>query len=179
MDSEVRAVFSTVQKIETRSSTEGVTAILSATGSGCSLDAKCDLIGSSFSLVSGGKESVFIIAKGSLSSASFYTSRNNWLLVAASLLLGFGMASYLLEMGSSLGMLAFGGSFILFILYLVFREAKLEFESSGGKTVSFQFTGSAAGRASDFAKFCADAILIDKDMGDKIMVSPLDTEIPF
>ena len=80
---------------------------------------------------------------------------------------------------SSLGMLLFGGSFILFILFLVLREAKLEFESSGGKTVSFQFTGSAAGRASDFAKFCTDAILIDKHMDDKIRVSQTSTEIPF
>lgn len=179
MDSEVRAVFNNVKKIETTISTEGATAILSATGTGCSLDAKCDLIGSSFSLVSGGKESVFIIAKGSLSSASFYTSRNKWLLIAASVLLGFGIGSYLFGTDSSLGMLLFGGSFILFILFLVLREAKLEFESSGGKTVSFQFTGSAAGRASDFAKFCTDAILIDKHMDDKIRVSQTSTEIPF
>ena len=44
----------------------------------------------------------------------------------------------------------------------------------------FQFTGSAAGRASDFAKFCTDAILIDKHMDEpKLGLVKLAQRFPF
>jgi len=154
-------IFNKIDAIEILHSLEGDFARLSARSNGSSLNAECGNVGSGFTIITRGKESVFLIAKGSLSSVSFYKSDKPIFLLSGiiTILLSWG---YVLLIEPSVIVWCSALGVILIIAYFFLRTAKLEFESSGGKSVIFQFSGSAAGRGRDMAKFCAAAIMIDK-----------------
>ena len=176
MANEPQIIFNKINRMEVSSTSEGDIAIFSADGSRCSLNAECGKVGSSFSLVSKGKESVFVIAKGSLSSVSFYKSRQPWLLIMGGILIA--IAVFMTISVESDPTLLFALAALSFVLYMFLQIATLEFESSGGKTVSFQFSGSAARRASDMAKFSTAAIMIDRGMEAGVSFADAENEEP-
>ena len=164
MGTSPKVIFGKITKMEVSNTNVCRTAILSAKASGHSLSVVCGDLGSSFSVTSYGEEEVHIIGKGSLSSVSYYTSRSQSLANGVALLIVVGIGLYYLEYNGYF--FAWGLGFLLFVWYILSRKATLEFESSGGRSVIFYFSGRAA-NSSGLAKFCTAVIEIDKGIYSK------------
>ena len=163
MNNNQTLIFNKISEMEI-SYSDNQKALLSAVGRGCSLNVECNEIGTSVFLMQGGKESSFIISKGNLSSVGFSSSRKPILLKLGviSIIVGFipveGWGGPLLLDYIPTPILGI----ILIVLYFFLRLATLEFESSGGKTLPIQFSGSAVRDTGNIARFCRAVIMIDQ-----------------
>ena len=159
---------------------DSIAANLSATGTGCEMTVGCDEIGTTLFLREGAKESTFCISKGDLASVSYFVQKYPWLLycglfaVAAGLVLMLEEIAIFAEITSLIGL-------ILFVSYFFSTTTMLEFESSGGKTISFNFSGSASKKSVELGSFCKSAIGIDKliDVDPEKFVQSTTSKGPF
>ena len=146
--------------------TDGAT--ISAEGSNCTLDVKCDEIGTSVKHSLGNMVSTAIIAKGSLASINFTKSSQPLWMFFGILFAIFCLISIPLggdTVGTGLAGVIFGLiSIISFLVYFFSKGSVLEFGTSGAQTYAFHFSGTAANRSSDIALFCRAAIMNDLDL---------------
>jgi len=144
---------------------------LSAEGKSCRLDVLCDNVGTSISYSLGNVQSSVIIAKGSLASIGFTKSSQPLWLVFCVIFAFFGVIGIMSEIPTEgLGMLII--SAVLYIMYYFSKMSVLQFDSSGAKTYSFQFSGVAANRSSDVAQFCRAAIMNDLSLPNEGNITP-------
>lgn len=143
--------------------TDGAT--ISAEGSNCTLDVKCDEIGTSVKHSLGNMVSTAIIAKGSLASINFTKSSQPLWMFLGILFAIFGLIFFATggdTDGTGLGGVICGFiSAISFLVYYFSKGSVLEFGTSGAQTYAFHFSGTAANRSSDIALFCRAAIMND------------------
>ena len=156
--------MATDQRIILKKITRTDGATISAEGRNCTLDVKCDGIGTSVTYTLGNVVSAVIISKGSLASISFTkSSQPLWMLLSIGCAV-VGLLSFVTSLPDVwIGPLIMFGiiSAIFYLLYYFSKMSVLEFDSSGAQTYAFQFSGTAANRSSDIALFCRAAIMND------------------
>jgi hypothetical protein len=143
-------------KISSIHSNPPTVANLSATGKGCQMQVDCNDIGTTLFLSEGSKTSTFCISKGDLASVSYFLEKFPWILFVGLAFIGVDLYFQTLVLA--------GIGIVVMIFYFFASRSVMEFESSGGRTVSFHFSGGAAKRSEELGSFCKSAIMIDKSI---------------
>ncbi len=173
--------MATDQRIILKKITRTDETTFSAEGSNCSLDVECDEIGTSVTYTLGNLESTLIIAKGSLASVGFQKSSKPLWLVLSVVFAIFGLISFAMGMTEEGYVGGLGSIFLSLIFYMLYyfsKMAVLEFDSSGAQTLAFQFSGAAANRQSDMARFCRAAIMNNLGMQGEVEIGNPGDEPP-